>query len=76
MLKLLWERPVAELLATGLLHPELIHSTTRDTLVQIQSCGNDTCFVSANRTCELGMRQTTGKVCESFIQGLEELTRP
>ena len=60
----------------GLLHPELVHSATRDTLVQIQSSEDDTCFVSANRTCELGMRQTTGKVYESFIYLLEELSRP
>ncbi len=60
----------------GLLHPELVHSATRDTMVQIQSSGDDTCFVSANRTCELGMRQTTGKVYESFIYALEELSRP
>ena len=60
----------------GLLHPELVHSATRDTLIQIQSSGDDTCFVSANRTCELGMRQTTGRVYESFIYLLEELSRP
>jgi D-lactate dehydrogenase len=60
----------------GLLHPELVHSATRDTLVQIQSSGDDTCFVSANRTCELGMRQATGRVYESFIYLLEELSRP
>lgn len=59
----------------GLLHPELVHSATRDTLVQIQSSAEDTCFVSANRTCELGMRQATGKVYESFIYSLEEATR-
>ena len=59
----------------GLLHPELVHSATRDTLVQIQSSAHDTCFVSANRTCELGMRQTTGRVYESFIYALEEATR-
>jgi D-lactate dehydrogenase len=59
----------------GLLHPELVRSATRDTLVQIQSSGDDVCFVSANRTCELGMRQTTGKVYESFIYAVEELTR-
>jgi len=46
----------------GLLHPELVHSATRDTLVQIENSGEETCFISANRTCELGMRQTTGKV--------------
>jgi len=60
----------------GLLHPELVQSATRDTIVQIQSSGDDTRFVSANRTCELGMRQTTGKVYESFVYALEELTRP
>jgi D-lactate dehydrogenase len=59
----------------GLLHPELVHSATRDTLVQIQGSPNDTVFVSANRTCELGMRQTTGRVYESFIYALEESTR-
>jgi D-lactate dehydrogenase len=59
----------------GLLHPELVHSATRDTVVQIQSCEADTYFVSANRTCELGMRQTTGKAYESFIYALEEATR-
>ncbi|HTB13840.1 MAG TPA: FAD-binding and (Fe-S)-binding domain-containing protein [Bryobacteraceae bacterium] len=60
----------------GLLHPELVHSATRDTVVQIQSSDEDTCFVSANRTCELGMRQTTGRVYESFIYALEEASRP
>jgi D-lactate dehydrogenase len=50
-------------------------SATGDTLVKIQSSGDDTCFVSANRTCELGMRQATGKVYESFIYALEEATR-
>lgn len=59
----------------GLLHPELIHSATRDTLIQIQGSSVDTCFVSANRTCELGMRQTTGRVYESFVFALEEATR-
>ena len=59
----------------GLLHPELIRSATRDTLVQIQSSEDNTCFISANRTCELGMRQATGRVYESFIYALEEATR-
>jgi D-lactate dehydrogenase len=59
----------------GLLHPELVHSATRDRLTQIQTSRDDTWFVSANRTCELGMRQTTGRVYESFINTLEEATR-
>ena len=44
-------------------------------VTQIQTSGNDTWFVSANRMCELGMRQTTGRVYESFIYALEEATR-
>jgi D-lactate dehydrogenase len=59
----------------GLLHPELVHSATRDTLIQIQGASADTCFVSANRTCELGMRQTTGRIYESFVYALEESSR-
>jgi D-lactate dehydrogenase len=59
----------------GLLHPELVHSATRDTLTQIQTSGDGTRFISANRTCELGMRQATGRVYESFIYSLEEATR-
>ena len=59
----------------GLLHPELVHSSTRDTLTQIQTSQDDTRFISANRTCELGMRQATGRVYESFIYSLEEATR-
>ena len=59
----------------GLFHPELVHSATRDTLIQILSASADTCFISANRTCELGMRQTTGRVYESFVYALEESSR-
>jgi hypothetical protein len=32
--------------------------------------------LSANRTCEMGLQQATGKPYESFIFTLEELTRP
>jgi hypothetical protein len=42
---------------------------------QNQSASADTCFVSANRTCELGMRQTTGRVYESFVYALEGSSR-
>jgi hypothetical protein len=37
--------------------------------------GDGTRFISANRTCELGMRQATGRAYESFIYSLEEATR-
>jgi D-lactate dehydrogenase len=59
----------------GLLHPELVRSATRDTFVQITRQPNAR-YVSVNRTCEIGMRQATGKPYESFVFTLEELTRP
>ena len=33
-------------------------------------------YLSANRTCEMGLRQATGRPYESFVFLLEELTRP
>ena len=33
-------------------------------------------YLSANRTCEMGLRQATGCPYESFVFLLEELTRP
>ena len=59
----------------GLLHPELVHSATRDAVVQI-SLHPAQRYISANRTCEIGMYQATGKPYESFAFALEELTRP
>ena len=36
----------------------------------------DAAYLSANRTCEMGLRQATGYPYESFVFLLEELTRP
>ena len=33
-------------------------------------------YVSANRTCEIGLEQATGRPYESAIQLLERATRP
>jgi FAD binding domain-containing protein len=59
----------------GLLHPELVVSATRE-----EKAGLDTtpaqAYLSANRTCEMGLRQATGFPYESFVFLLEELTRP
>lgn len=58
----------------GLLHPELVVSATREekaALDQIPAIA----YLSANRTCEMGMRQATGRPYESFVFLLEELTR-
>jgi D-lactate dehydrogenase len=59
----------------GLLHPELVVSATREVrLVLIdQPCD---AYVSANRTCEMGLRHATGHSYESFVYLLEELSRP
>jgi D-lactate dehydrogenase len=54
----------------GLLHPELVHSATRDAVVQINLHPAQR-YISANRTCEIGMHQATGKPYESFAFTLE-----
>ena len=33
-------------------------------------------YLSANRTCEMSLRHATGRLYESFISPLEELSRP
>lgn len=58
----------------GLLHPELVISATRDECESIKNIQADA-YLSANRTCEMGMRHVTGKPYESFVFALEELTR-
>jgi D-lactate dehydrogenase len=59
----------------GLLHPELVVSATRDECESIEGIDADA-YLSANRTCEMGMRHATGKPYESFVFALEQLTRP
>jgi D-lactate dehydrogenase len=58
----------------GLLHPELVRSATREEAAQARASKADA-FLSANRTCEMGMRHVTGRPYESFIFTLEECTR-
>lgn len=59
----------------GLLHPELVVSATRDEKAVLDQNPADA-YLSANRTCEMGMRHATGRPYESFVFLLEELTRP
>jgi D-lactate dehydrogenase len=59
----------------GLLHPELVVSATRDEKTGLDQTPAQA-YLSANRTCEMGLRQATGYPYESFIFLLEELTRP
>src|SRR3984957_13663394 len=49
----------------GLLHPELVRSATREEAAQVRASKADA-FLSANRTCEMGMRHVTGRPYESF----------
>jgi D-lactate dehydrogenase len=59
----------------GLLHPELVVSATREVRAVLDEQPCDA-YVSANRTCEMGLRHATGRPYESFIFLLEELSRP
>jgi D-lactate dehydrogenase len=59
----------------GLLHPELVVSATRDEKAGLGETPAQA-YLSANRTCEMGLRQATGYPYESFVFLLEELTRP
>ena len=59
----------------GLLHPELVVSATREVRAVLDARPADA-YLSANRTCEMGLRHATGRPYESFIYLLEELSRP
>jgi D-lactate dehydrogenase len=59
----------------GLLHPELVVSATREVKALLDARPADA-YVSANRTCEMGLRHATGRPYESFVFLLEELSRP
>jgi D-lactate dehydrogenase len=59
----------------GLLHPELVVSATREVKAVLDAHPAEA-YISANRTCEMGLRHATGRPYESFIFLLEELSRP
>jgi D-lactate dehydrogenase len=59
----------------GLLHPELVVSATREEKAYLDAHAAEV-YLSANRTCEMGIQQATGKPYESFIFALEAITRP
>jgi D-lactate dehydrogenase len=59
----------------GLLHPELVVSATREIRSVLNARPADA-YISSNRTCEMGLRQGTGRPYESFLFLLEELSRP
>jgi D-lactate dehydrogenase len=51
-----------------------VHSATREEAARLEEHPADI-YVSANRTCEMGLLHATGKPYESFVFALEELTR-
>jgi len=59
----------------GLLHPELVVSGARDTKAVLDAKPADA-YLSANRTCEMGLLHATGRPYQSFVFLLEELSRP
>jgi D-lactate dehydrogenase len=59
----------------GLLHPELPASAMRDAAAELSGRQIDA-HVCSNRTCEIGLQQTTGAPYASFVLLLERLTRP
>ncbi|NJC24474.1 D-lactate dehydrogenase [Arthrobacter pigmenti] len=59
----------------GLLHPELTASATRAEAAEVMA-GEFNAYVSANRTCEIGMSRATGHEYRHLLEVLEEATRP
>lgn len=64
----------------GMLHPELTASATAQESADVAAAeaerGGFGAFVSANRTCEIGMSRATGRPYRHVIEVLEELSRP
>ena len=60
----------------GLLHPELPASALRDEAERARRRATSTRTCAANRTCEIGLQQVTGRPYASFVFLLERLTRP
>ncbi len=63
----------------GMLHPELTASATAAEAAEVRAAddarGGFGAFVSANRTCEIGMTRATGQPYRHVVEVLEELTR-
>jgi len=45
----------------GMLHPELTAGATRDEAREVAAIGDADAYISANRTCEMGMSRATGQ---------------
>ena len=58
----------------GLLHPELTASATRAEAAEVAEHDYEE-YVSANRTCEIGMTRATGREYRHVLEVLEQATR-
>ena len=58
-----------------MLDPELVVFGTGDTKAVLDAMPADA-YISANRTCEMGLMHATGRPYQSFVFLLEELSRP
>ena len=58
----------------GLLHPELTASATAGEAAEVRGIAGDV-YLSANRTCELGMTRATGRRYVHALEALEAATR-
>ncbi|MFG2117379.1 FAD-binding and (Fe-S)-binding domain-containing protein [Streptomyces sp. NPDC048718] len=59
----------------GMLHPELTDSASAREAAEVAARPFDA-YVSANRTCEIGMDRATGRTYTSVLLELERATRP
>jgi D-lactate dehydrogenase len=59
----------------GMLHPELPAAAIAPTARELARERPDAC-VCSNRTCEIGLSEVTGRRYRSFVQVLDDLTRP
>ncbi len=59
----------------GMLHPELTASATSAEAAEV-TAGEYDAYVSANRTCEIGMTRATGRTYRHVLELVEEVTRP
>ncbi len=59
----------------GLLHKEPTEAATAHEAAEVTSGAFDA-YLSANRTCEIGMQHTTGRRYQSVPLALERATRP
>jgi D-lactate dehydrogenase len=59
----------------GLLHPELPRAATAPEAAELAGVDYDAAL-SSNRTCEIGLQQTTGDTFASFLFLLDDATRP